>query len=65
MSTTLSIPRALGGTLILTIAPPPPSTVPTLHVTAVFRSGLVEATYRDGRQTATYRDGAVTAGGRS
>lgn len=64
MSTTLTIPRVWGGTLILTIAPPPPSTLPTLVVPAVFRSGQVEATYRDGKQEATHRDGTATAGGR-
>lgn len=58
------VPRVLGGTIILNIAPPPPSTVPTLIVPAVFRSGEVQATYRDGEQQAIYRNGQVTSGGR-
>lgn len=63
MSETLTVPRVFGGTLIITYTPAT-SPVPTLQVTAVFRSGQTEAMYRDGKQTATYRDGTVTAGGR-
>jgi hypothetical protein len=58
------VPRVGGGTLILNIAPPPASVVPTLVVVATFRSGVTEATYRDGKQEATHRDGTATAGGR-
>lgn len=63
MTQILTVPRAFGGTLLITYTPST-SPVPTLQVTAVFRSGQVEATYRSGEQTATYRDGTVTAGGR-
>lgn len=61
---TIYVPRAGGGTLILHVQSPPASPVPTLPVTAVFRSGQIEGTYRSGQQKATYRDGTVTAGGR-
>lgn len=62
--TTLYVPRVFGGTLILTVAPPPASPVPTLTVTATFRDGQQEATYRDGTQEATHRDGTANTGGR-
>lgn len=64
MSTTVYIPRVFGGTIILQVAPPPASTIPTLIVPATFRSGEVSATYRNGEQQAIYRDGQVQAGGR-
>lgn len=54
------VPRIFGGTII----PSATSTVPTLIVMAVFRSGTVSANYRSGQQTATYRDGVVRVGGR-
>lgn len=60
---TLTVPRTLGGTLILTIVPPQ-IPVPTLQVTATFRDGAQPATYRDGKQEATHRDGNTTPGGR-
>lgn len=63
MSETLTVPRVFGGTLLITYTPAT-SPVPTLQLTAVFRSGQVEGTYRSGQQEATYRDGNVTAGGR-
>ncbi len=58
------VPRFGGGTLILEVNPSPPLPIPTLEVTAVFRSGTITATYRDGEQRATYRDGVVKARGR-
>lgn len=58
------VPRTFGGTLILNIAPAPPSTLPTLVVVARFRDGTQQATYRDGKHDAAYRDGVVTSGGR-
>lgn len=64
MNNVLFVPRVWGGTLILTIAPPPPSTIPTLMVPAAFRSGEVQATYRNGEQQATSRNGQVQSGGR-
>lgn len=59
---TITIPRTLGGTLILSPAPAP--TVPTLVVVATFRDGCATATYRDGRQPARHRDGIAQSGGR-
>ena len=58
------VPRTFGGTLILTVAPPPASVVPTVVIIATFRDGQVNATCRDGSGQATFRDGIVTAGGR-
>ena len=37
--TVLYVPRSLGGTLILTISPPPTSTIPTASVTLAGRDG--------------------------
>lgn len=62
--TVVMVPRVFGGTLILTVAPPPASPVPTLQVTAVFRDGKVESLHRDGKQEALHRDGVIPAGGR-
>ena len=64
MTTKIFVPRVGGGTLILTVSPPPASTLPTLIVPAVFRSGEQQATYRSGEQQATHRNGEVQAGGR-
>lgn len=59
---TITIPRTLGGTLILTPAPAP--TIPSLIVVATFRDGQKQASYRDGQQPVRHRDGIVQIGGR-
>lgn len=61
---TLTVPRSLGGTLIIQYTPGPSATIPTLSITAVFRDGTVQATYRDGTQQAQHRDGTANATGR-
>ncbi len=63
MSQTLTVPRALGGTLII-IYTSASSPVPALQVTAVFRDGTQQSTYRDGTQQVAHRDGTITPGGR-
>jgi hypothetical protein len=50
------VPRAFGGTLILTVTPAAPS-VPPLVVPAIFRSGGVVAFYRSGEEDAEFRNG--------
>lgn len=64
MSTTITVTHPFGGVVLVAIAPPPASTIPTLIVPATFRSGEVQATYRNGEQQATYRSGEVQSGGR-
>lgn len=61
---TIYVPRVFGGTLIITVGPPPPSVLPVLVVTATFRDGKTTVVHRDGKTTATHRDGIVTTGGR-
>lgn len=61
MSQVIYVPRSTGGTLILTISPAAPTSPVTLMLTAVFRSGTVQASYRDGTQEAEYRDGLLEA----
>ncbi len=61
MSTVIYVPRTFGGLLIITVTPPPTSTVPNLEVMALFRSGGACASYRDGAQEAPYRDGTLEA----
>ena len=60
MAQTLTVPRVLGGTLIVqyTLAPPP-----TTLVTAFARDGITQARGRDGKVQAIGRDGIVQAKG--
>lgn len=48
MSVTIYVPRVFGGTLILTITPPPSTPIPTIFIIANFRDGNIRATFRDG-----------------
>ncbi len=63
MSTTY-VPRAFGGTLILTVASPSASTVPAVACLVTFRDGESRVTFRDGETRVTFRDGVVNVGGR-
>lgn len=58
--TTIYVPRVFGGTLILTVTPPPPSNLATVLVVATFRDGNEAAGFRDGEAQATFRDGTTT-----
>jgi hypothetical protein len=55
MSTTLTIPRVFGGTIILITGP---STVATAII-AIGRDGKVGGIGRDGKVTATAQDGKI------
>lgn len=62
MTQTLTVPRVLGGTLIITYtpaAPPPP------NATVYIRSGQATVDVRSGQATASIRSGQATVNVRS
>ncbi|HET8911893.1 MAG TPA: hypothetical protein VFN23_10540 [Ktedonobacteraceae bacterium] len=61
MSQTIYILRTFGGTLVLTVNPPP---IIATTVEAKGRDGIVKALARDGIVEAKARDGMVVARGR-
>lgn len=56
----LTVPRVLGGTLILT-AGPVQAALPTTYVAAIFRDGRQQALHRDG-ETAVLAPGSPNQG---
>jgi len=45
---TIYVPRSFGSTLILTTGAAPPSAIPPVAVTVMFRAGQTQAEFRDG-----------------